>query len=108
MKVRRLIEDPAFELVTGRDLDREIKDFYSGDLLSWVMSHAKENNAWCTVLTHVNIVAVSALLNLSCIIICEDAEIELATIEKAKKENVNVVKTSLNTVEVIQKMISYG
>lgn len=106
MKVFNLLQDKSFELVTGEQLDNEIEGIYSGDLLSWVMSHANAQNAWCTVLTHVNIVAIASLVQLSCIIICENAQIDADTIEKAKNEKIILIKTKLNSVEVIKKMLA--
>ncbi|QVK18728.1 AraC family transcriptional regulator [Mycoplasmatota bacterium] len=106
MKVLHLLQDKSFQLVTGKDLDNEINGIYSGDLLSWVMSHAKAQDAWCTVLTHVNIVAIASLVQLSCIIICENAQIDVDTIEKAKQENIIIIKTKLNSVEVMKKLMT--
>ena len=103
MKVADLLWDTDFKCVVLGNDSLKITDIYSSDLLSWVLSHAKINNAWCTVLTHVNIIAIAALLQLSCVIICEDAEIDNATIEKATKEKINLFQTKLNSVEVIRK-----
>lgn len=105
MKVSQLLEDKSFELITDEYLDKEIEGIYSGDLLSWVMSHAKSQDAWCTVLTHVNIIAIASLLQLSCVIVCENALIEMDTIEKAKIEKINLIKTKLSSVEVIKKLL---
>ncbi|MGI6668584.1 MAG: AraC family transcriptional regulator [Acetivibrionales bacterium] len=64
-------------VVTGEaGTDNEIKGMYCCDLLSWVMSHAAKGSAWITVHTHLNIVAVAALLELSCIIIPEGISVE--------------------------------
>jgi len=69
------------------------------------MSHAKANDAWCTVLTHVNIIAIASLLQIACVIVCEDAQIDSDTIRKANLENINLIKTSLSNVDVISKLL---
>ncbi len=105
MKVREFLNDNNFELINAANLDIEISGVYCGDLLSWVMSHAKEKNVWCTVLTHVNIVAIASLVQLSCVIICENAPIDSDTVLKAKTEKINLYRTSLNSAQVIENWL---
>ena len=106
MKVSLLLKDDRFRLITKELNNLDITGIYSCDLLSWVMGHAMEGDAWCTVLTHNNIVAVASLLKLSCIIVCENAPIDDDTVEKADKEGINIITTALNSVEVIKKLLS--
>jgi len=46
-----------------------------------------QRDAWITVHTHVNIVAVALMADIPCIIIPEGIEVEEATIKKAKQVN---------------------
>ena len=108
MKVQQLIQECGFKHIAGQSVDREIKDLYVGDLLSWVISHAKEGNAWLTVQTHVNIVAIAVLLELSCIIILEDAPIDEDTIEKANEENIIILQTKDKAYDVFQILAYLG
>jgi len=63
-------EQLKMEILTGeKGLEKEIKGMYICDLLSWVMSHAAKGDAWITVHTHVNIVAVALMADIPCIII---------------------------------------
>ena len=50
---------------------REVNGAYIGDLLSWVMGRAGEDNAWITIMSNSNIVAVATLADVSCIILAE-------------------------------------
>ena len=87
MKVRDLKNRIDLELLTEeKTLDRQIEGVYSGDLLSWVMSHAKSNDVWITVRTHINIMAVALMAEISCIIISDGLQAEANTIKKASKE----------------------
>ena len=61
----------AKSLTADSCLDREVKCGYSCDLLSWVMAHGAESMAWVTVQTHMNVIAVAALHDMSCVIIPE-------------------------------------
>ncbi len=105
MKVKDLLKNISFKLITGENLDKEIGGVYTGDLLSWVMSHAKKDDAWMTVQTHLNIVAVAKLLDLACIIIVENAEIESETVEKANSENITLIQTHYNSFEIMKSML---
>ena len=109
MYVKNLTKDLEFDLRTkNSDLNKEIKGVYCCDLLSWVMSHAKQGDAWITVQTHTNIVAVASLLEISCIIIPEGIEIDEETIEKANEEDIIIMSTTLNNYEIFCKLYGSG
>ena len=50
--------EPLYD--TNKELN--IEGVYIGDLLSIVMSKAKQNFIWITIQTHINIIAVAELL----------------------------------------------
>ncbi|KRQ88095.1 DRTGG domain protein [Caloramator mitchellensis] len=101
MKVKDIAEKLNFKVLAGNNgLGREVTGVYICDLLSWVMSHGKNGNAWITVQVHPNVVAVATLLEFSCIIIPENIEVEEITLQKAENENIPVMQTSLNSFEI--------
>lgn len=101
MTVADLAARLNLRLLTKIDTQKkEVTGVYTGDLLSWVMSHAKKNDAWVTVHTHVNIVAVAVLAELACIIIPESIEVEAATLAKAEEEGIAVLGSDLNAAEL--------
>lgn len=109
MQVKEIVEKLNFKLITEEgEISKEIKGLYCCDLLSWVMSHAKQGDAWITVQTHMNIVAVASLLELSCIIVPENIEVEEDTIEKANEENIPILVTDLSSYEIFCKMYELG
>jgi BioD-like phosphotransacetylase family protein len=75
---------------------REVTGVYACDLLSRVMSRAKKGDAWITVHTHINIVAVALLAELSCIILPENIELEEQTLKKAAEEGIPILSTALD------------
>ena len=89
-------------------LDKEIDDVYCCDLLSWVMSHARKNSAWITVLVHPNIIAVAQLLELSCIIIPEDIPVEEVTLSKAVQEGIPILQSGNTSYEICKALSSMG
>jgi serine kinase of HPr protein (carbohydrate metabolism regulator) len=93
---KQLNLQPIFESSKNINID----GVYIGDLLSIVMSKAKQNFAWITIQTHINIVAVAELLELSCIIVVENMEVEQETVNKAKELDIPVLKSSKSAYEV--------
>ncbi len=81
---------------------------YCADLLSCVMSGAPHQGIWVTLQAHNNIVAVGALLDLSAIIITEDAQPEADTIQKANEEGITLLSTNLKSFEVCGKLWQLG
>lgn len=101
MNVAELSEKLEGSILTGvNNCEKQINGLYCCDLLSWVMSHAPKGSAWITVHTHLNIVAVAALSELSCIIIPEGIKAEEATIKKAAEEGIPIISTGLGAYEV--------
>lgn len=101
MNVRELAQNMGAQVLTGEPgLDREVSGVYACDLLSWVMSHAAKGDAWVTVHTHMNIVAVAVLTEISCIILPEDIRIEDATLKKAMEEKIPVLSTCLDCYRI--------
>ena len=79
----------CLELVNQGDESREIKDLYTGDLLSWVMGHVRsEESVLFTVLNTVNLIAVATLLDLSALVFCEGVYPSEDVIDKANDEGV--------------------
>ena len=101
MTVKEIMKILNLSLVAGKDgLLNNVEGIYVCDLLSWVMSHSKHGDAWITIQTHSNIIAVAALLELSCVIIPENAEIEEDTIKKADEEGIPLLTTSNSAANI--------
>ena len=81
---------------------------YASDLLSCVMAGAKSDGLWVTLQAHLNIIAIAALLELSAIIITENAQVEPAVVQKANDQGVTLLATPLSTFEVVGKLWKLG
>ena len=81
---------------------------YTSDLLSCVMAGARKGALWVTLQAHLNIVAVAALLDMSAVIITEDAQPEAATINKANEEGITLLATDKQSFEVIGRLWEMG
>jgi hypothetical protein len=81
---------------------------YTSDLLSCVMAGAKSNHLWITLQSHLNIVAVAALLEVAAVIITENAQPDPATIAKANEQGVILLSTSKFTYEIDGRLWEMG
>lgn len=109
MKVRELMEKlDAVCLNPEANLDAEVSCGYSCDLLSWVLAHGKAGMAWCTVQTHVNVIAVSVLMEMACVILVEGVEPEEASLKKAIDEEMPILSTKKTAYEVCVLMGQAG
>lgn len=95
-------------LIEGYDETREITSLSCCDLLSWVMANGKENEAWITVQTHANILAVTSLLDMACIIIPEGIVVEKATLDKAQEKNIPIFSTTEGAYQIFVKFYEQG
>ncbi|MEA4911503.1 MAG: DRTGG domain-containing protein [Oscillospiraceae bacterium] len=87
---------------------REISGAYAGDLLSWVMGRARENNVWVTIMTNQSILAVATLIDLSCVIICDGSEIGDDVLALARDKQVNLLWTEKSSYDVCGALSRLG
>lgn len=99
MTVNDITTLKEFTTLVEADLSREIASLYCCDLLSIAMSKAKSDCAWVTVMGNINAVAVASLVDISCIVLAEGSNADANMLEKAKVQNINVLKTDLPIFE---------
>ena len=99
MTVNDLLLNENFTAITLPDGEREISDVYIGDLLSWVMGRAKPDDAWITIMSNVNILAVASLVDTACIILAEGVTIDDEIKNTAVQKNINIVSTKFSAFE---------
>ena len=95
MDLQTIIEALDLTLLTEkRDFcHAHIASAYMSDLLSCVMTGAKPHSVWVTLIANINIVAVASLLEISAIIITEDAQPNQDTIDRANMEGIVLLST---------------
>ncbi|MCX7985363.1 MAG: DRTGG domain-containing protein [Bacteroidales bacterium] len=96
--VENLAEKLNLECLGGKaGLHHTVKGVYISDLLSDVVGHARESDVWVTLHTHVNIVAVATLKNLSAIIITGGRVPDKETIAACDAQQIPVLVTQHST-----------
>ena len=105
MTVNELMTACNFEAVCLPEADREVSGAYIGDLLSWVMGRAQEDNAWVTIMSNINVIAVASLSDVACVILAEGVNLDDELKATAEQKGINVLKTDLPAFETAQALI---
>lgn len=108
MNVKHFIEDMQLKVIAGDEgLENPIQGGYVGDLLSFVMAHAKENQLWITIQGHLNTVAVASLIGISGIILAENVPADEEMLKKADELGIPVISTSLSSFDMAHKLYEW-
>ena len=99
MTVNDLCNIEGFTPVTLPEGDRAINGVYIGDLLSWVMGKARCDNAWITIMSNINTLAVASLTDVACIILAEGVTLEDDIRNAAENKGINVVTSSYSAYD---------
>ncbi len=97
----------SYEKIVAPDEDREIKGIYAGDLLSWVIGRAKEDDIWFTVMGNVNAVAVASLADCTAIVLTEGSPLDDDAKAKALSAGINIYKTNKTTAQAVIEISKY-
>ena len=108
MTVNELVERLSLTPITLPEGDREVEGVYIGDLLSWVMGRAQADNAWITIMSNLNIVAVATLADVSCIILAEGVTLEDQVAVTAETKGINVLSSDKTAYEVAAALAGMG
>lgn len=100
MKVKQMARLLGMQAVTFAGAENEVTGVYACDLLSRVMSGCEAGDAWITVQTHLNVVAVAELNEAACIIVPEGISVEPATAEKAEEKDIAILSSEMKTYEL--------
>ena len=101
MTVQNLIEKLNLEIISqGSSLTTKIDGCFVSDLLSLAMANVEKNNVWITVQTNMNILGIAALAESSCVVIAHGMNIPEAVTQKAKEENICVLRSNMPVYEL--------
>jgi hypothetical protein len=109
VKLKDLATQLGWELKTHNvSLEAEVKTGYASDLLSDVLANSVEGDLWVTRQTHLNIVAIAVMRDLSGILLVNGAHPDPDTVEKAVEKMVPIFQTPLPTFEVVGRLYQLG
>lgn len=99
MTVSEFATKNSLTVVTMPSPNREIHGCYIGDLLSWVMGRANEDDAWITIMSNSNTVAVASLTGVSCVVLAENVTFDAEIVKTAEENGINVLTSPLSAFE---------
>lgn len=101
MTVKDVVEALSLKVYSGSaGLNKEVTGGYTSDLLSDVMGNAQAGNIWITLQTHVNVMAVATLKDISAVILVKGLEPEANTLAQSNNEEIPILGTNLQTFEI--------
>lgn len=103
MTVNEVTDILQAKRVSG-DGDREITGIYTGDLLSWVISHAGPGDMWVTVMNNLNILAVASLTEAACIVVTDNSGVDREVVRRAEEQEITILVTEKSSAEVVWKV----
>ena len=86
----------GFDPVVICDGEMPVEGVYIGDLLSWVMGRANSGDAWITIMSNINILAVATLSDVACIILAEGVTLDEDVKNAAQQKGINVITTQMS------------
>ena len=104
LKVCDIAEKLSLKPLSLADSSREVTGVYIGDLLSWVMGRAESGDAWITIMSNINIVAVASLADVACVILAEGVSLDESVRETAKQKGVNIYSSDQTAYQLAAEM----
>ena len=99
MTVKELIDSGIFTALNVADDTREISKVFCCDLLSVAMSKAPAASCWVTIMGNINTLAVASLTDCACVVLAEGTTLDENVIEKAKVQDITLLKTEMPIFE---------
>ena len=104
MTVTKLAEIISLTPITLPNPEREVDGVYIGDLLSWVMGRAEEGDAWITIMSNSNVLAVATLADVACVILAEGVMPDNGVAATAEEKGINLLSSSESAYEIAKKL----
>ena len=104
MTVQELAQQLQLTVHALPEGDREITGVYIGDLLSWVMGRAGADEAWITIMSNRNIVAVATLADTACILLAEGVVPDEGVAQLALEKGINLLTSPLSAYDTALRL----
>ena len=108
MTVLELTQLTHWTMLNAGVLENTIEGIYTGDLLSYVMGNGEPKQAWVTMQTHQNVIAICSLKEFSVLIIVDGNTLDEEALQSAIDNDVNVIVSPLPAFETIRKLVQLG
>lgn len=107
MKLSELIKETGWRR-SGSMIDHEISELFTGDLLSYVMGHGRENQIWISMQNHINSIGVANLKEFAAILLIDGLEFDEESLKRAIENDVAIINSPESAVDSIRTLIKLG
>lgn len=104
MTVEQLAKEFDLKVFVMAEADREVTGGYAGDLLSWVMGNATAGDAWITIMTNINVIAVASLADVACVVLSEGVTPSEEMMNVAKEKGINFLGSEKTTFALCKEI----
>ena len=104
MTAEQLKEALGLESLCCPAPQKEVTGGYCGDLLSFVMGRASSGDAWVTIMTNINVVAVASLADTACVVLAENVPVQEDVVQTAAAKGVTLVRSAEPTFTVCKRI----
>lgn len=108
MTILDLTQQTHWKMLNAGKLETVISGIYAGDLLSYVMGNGEAGQAWVTMQTHQNVIAICSLKEFSLLILVDGNELDDEALQSARDNDVNVLVSPLPAFETIKTLVELG
>jgi hypothetical protein len=108
MKIKDILTSNYRLMTDEQTLNRVFKGCYQSDLLSRVIKNAEPDDILITIINHINTIATATMVDLSCVIICEDQKPTEMMMKRANEEMIAILITPLKSYEVVIDLFQRG
>lgn len=95
MTVLELTQLTHWTMINSGPLEASIEGVYVGDLLSYVMGNAKPQQAWVTMQTHQNVIAIASLKEFSVLILIDGNSMDEEALQSARDNDISILVSPL-------------
>ena len=90
------------------DADRTISGGMACDVMSLSMAHGCRDMAWVCARADMNALAVAAMTQAACLVLVQRSRVDERLIDRARRERINVLMTSMTAFEAVGRMYAAG
>ncbi len=101
MILEEIVKNLGLKVFCGNKLlDREVHGAYVSDLLSDVMGNVSEGEVWITLQSHLNVVAIASLKEMSAVILVKNIVPDESVILKAEEKGIPILGSRASTFSI--------
>lgn len=105
ISVKDIADRLGLEVICCRtELQKTVTGGYVSDLLSDVMGNAAEGEIWITLQSHLNVIAIASLKEISAVVLVKGIRPDARVVAKAEEEGIPILTAPGPAFEIVGKI----